>query len=63
VPLQWYRFGLKSERSRIVVRRLSLLFAMDAFAGGAISVMRSGSAGSRFFILGAVGLGSSLSTT
>jgi len=33
-PLEWYYFGLRSERSRVVVRRLSLLFAMDAFAGG-----------------------------
>ncbi len=32
--LEWYHFGLRSERSRLVVRRLSLLFAMDAFAGG-----------------------------
>ncbi len=53
MTLEWYHFGLKNERSRIVVRRLSLLFAMDLFARGAISMMRSGFAGSRFSFLGA----------
>jgi len=33
-PLEWYYFGLKSYRSFVIVRRLSFLFAMDAFAGG-----------------------------
>jgi MFS family permease len=33
-PLEWYFFGLRSRSSFVVVRRLSLLFAMDAFAGG-----------------------------
>jgi MFS family permease len=34
IPPSWYRCGLTSSRTRSIVLRLSLLFSIDAFAGG-----------------------------
>jgi MFS family permease len=33
-PVEWYYFGIRRKKSRAIVGPLSLLFAMDAFAGG-----------------------------
>lgn len=70
-PVEWYYFGLKSHRSLVVVRRLSILFAMDSFAGGfamqtAIVVWLAERWNFRFaelgFILSAANLASGIST-